>query len=211
MYDQDKIAAGYPRRIRLILTLILLGISSMAYLAPVFSTERHSGTMNIEQVIETFDIPPTQQFQAPPPPSRPSIPVESDDPDLAEDITIEETVLEEFAEWELPPPPDAGPRVKFIAHDEPPQPIGGYQAIAKQLEYPPVALAAQLEGTVIVQAFVNKKGVVTDALVLEGIPGMGMNEAAEKAVRATKFAPAKQRDLAIGVWIAIPIVFSLAG
>ncbi len=38
-----------------------------------------------------------------------------------------------------------------------------------------------------------------------------MNEAAEKAVRATRFKPAKQRDRNIGVWIAVPIFFSLAG
>jgi protein TonB len=211
MYHQDKLITGYPRRIKFILALILLAISATAYLSPVFTTATDRGTVSLDVLVETFDIPPTQQFQAPPPPARPSIPVESDNLDLPEDITIAETVLEEFVDWELPPPPDDGPRVRFIAYDEPPQPIGGYQGIAEHLVYPPIALAAQLEATVIVQAFVNKDGIVTDALILEGIPNMGLNEAAEKAVRATRFKPAKQRDRNIGVWIAIPIVFSLTG
>ena len=211
MNHEDRLNAGYARRIRLILTLILLAVSTTAYLLPVYTTANNGAAVNIDKLVETFDIPPTQQFQAPPPPARPSIPIESDDLDIAEDITIQETVLDEFAEWELPPPSDAGPRVRFIAYDEPPQPIGGYRAIAEHLVYPPIALAAQFEATVIVQAFVNKDGIVTDALVPDSIFNMGMNEAAEKAVRATKFKPAQQRDRNIGVWIAVPIVFSLAG
>ncbi len=211
MYHQDKLTSGYPRRIRFILTFVLLAVSTSAYLSPVFAPASDQLAVSMDQVVETFDIPPTQQFQAPPPPARPSIPIESDDPDLAEDITIAETVLEEFADWELPPVPDQGPQVRFIAYDEPPQPIGGFQGIAQRLVYPPISLAAQLEGTVIIQAFVDKDGIVTDALVLEGIPYAGMNEAAEQAVRATRFKPAKPRDRNIGGWIAIPIVFSLTG
>ncbi|MFQ6676154.1 MAG: energy transducer TonB [Fidelibacterota bacterium] len=161
-------------------------------------------------VIEQFDIPPTQQYERPPPPARPAIPVASEDEDLADDVTIDEITFEEFKAWdEPPPPPSEGPRVKFIPYDEPPEPIGGYSAIQKNIEYPEIAREAGVEGTVIVQAFVNKNGRVTETFVLKGLPGTGLDEAAVEAIRKTPFKPAKQRDRPVGVWISIPINFKL--
>ena len=79
----------------------------------------------------------------------------------------------------------------------------------RNLIYPEIAAQAGLEGTVVVQAFVDKNGRVTEAFVKEGIPASGMDAAAILAVRKTLFEPAKQRDRPIGVWIAIPIAFQL--
>ena len=45
-----------------------------------------------------------------------------------------------------------------------------------------------------IQAFIDKKGRVKDAIVMRGIPGSGLNEAAISAIRKTRFKPAKQRD-----------------
>jgi len=42
-------------------------------------------------IIEQIDIPQTQQIERPPPPARPSIPIESEDEDLADDLTISNT------------------------------------------------------------------------------------------------------------------------
>jgi TonB family protein len=50
---------------------------------------------------------------------------------------------------------------------------------------------------------------VEDVVVQKNIPGTGFSEAAAKAVKQVRFKPAKQRDQAIGVWIAIPINFRL--
>jgi protein TonB len=161
--------------------------------------------------IEQIEIPQTQQFELPPPPARPSIPIESEDEDLADDVTIEETELDIFKEWDAPPPPDQGPQSKFIPYDDPPVPIGGYTAIQRNIVYPEIAQEAGIEGTVVIQAFVNKKGNVTDTVVLKGIPNTGLDEAAMAAIKKTKFNPAKQRDRAVGVWISIPVNFRLKG
>ncbi|RMF09429.1 MAG: energy transducer TonB [Candidatus Neomarinimicrobiota bacterium] len=155
-------------------------------------------------VIEQIDIPQTQQIDRPPPPARPAIPIESEDEDIAEDLTIEETELENFEAWDAPPPPPSGPKVKFIPYDDPPV------ALAKITpKYPEIAQEAGIEGTVVVQAFIDEKGRVTETIVLKGIPNTGLDEAAVEAVRATRFKPARQRERPVGVWISIPIHFTI--
>jgi protein TonB len=162
-----------------------------------------------------MDIPPTQQVQQSAPPQRPTVPVMSEDEEIAEDITMEELDFEDFELMDAPPPPpeekeeESGPRVRFIPYDEPPEPIGGSSAILRNIVYPEIAREAQIEGTVIVQAFVNEKGVVTDCVIMKGIPNTGLDEAAIEAIKKTRFKPAKQRDRNVGVWIAIPVVFKL--
>ena len=201
----------YPIRVRWILIGTVTMVTLIFYAVPRFQRGSGQAQKKFSEVVETIEIPPTQQFEAPPPPSRPSIPVESEDEDIAEDITIEETGLDDF-EWDAPPPPpDEGPTVRFIPYDEAPVPIGGYTAIQRNVRYPPIAQEAGIEGTVIVQAFVNNKGRVTETVVLKGIPNTGLDEAAVEAIRRTRFAPAKQRDRPVGVWISVPVKFTLKG
>ncbi|MFQ6617473.1 MAG: energy transducer TonB [Fidelibacterota bacterium] len=163
-----------------------------------------------EQIrIEQIDVPQTQQFEKRPPPSRPSIPIESESEDLLDDVTIEPTTIDEFKPLEAPPPPEQSGYIKFIAYDEPPEPIGGYAAIQRNIKYPEIAQEAGIEGTVIVHAFINKNGIVTETRILKGIPKTGLDEAAQAAIKKTKFKPAKQRDRPVGVWISIPVIFRL--
>jgi len=134
----------------------------------------------------------TEQLEKPPPPSRSSIPVASESEDLADDITMEEVVFDEFEEWESPPPlpsSPTGPKVKFFPYDDPPVPIRGYAAIQSNVIYPETAREAGIDGTVIVQAFINKKGVVLETVILSGVPYTGLDEAAAEAVRNTQFKP----------------------
>ena len=77
----------------------------------------------IQIIIEQIDIPQTEQFDRPPPPARPSVPVESESEDIADDVTLDEFNLDEFDAWDAPPPPPEGPRVKFIPYDDPPVPL----------------------------------------------------------------------------------------
>ncbi len=201
----------YPLRVRWILIGTVALVALIFYALPRFERGGEMVKQDFRDVVETIEIPPTQQFEAPPPPSRPSIPVESEDEDIAEDITIDETDLEDF-EWDAPPPPpDEGPTVRFIPYDEAPVPIGGYTAIQRNVRYPPIAQEAGIEGTVIVQAFVNSKGRVTETVILKGIPNTGLDEAAVDAIKRTLFTPAKQRDRPVGVWISIPVSFKLKG
>ena len=193
----------YPVIIRLstLFSIILLILIFLIY-------PRYLGLIALEDVelqeIIIEIIPQTQQIEKPPPPARPSVPVESEDEDIADDLTIEETDLDSFEAWDAPPPPPEGPRVKFIPYDDPPQPLSSIRPV-----YPEIAQEAGIEGTVVVQVFVDKKGRVKDTLVLKGIPNTGLDEAAVTAIKKTRFRPAKQRERAVGVWISIPVHFRL--
>ena len=158
----------------------------------------------IQIIIEQIDIPQTEQFDRPPPPARPSVPVESESEDIADDVTLEEFTLDEFDAWDAPPPPPEGPRVKFVPYDDPPVPLRPIKP-----KYPEIAQEAGIEGTVVVQVFVDEKGRVKETVILKGIPNTGLDEAATDAIRIVRFKPAKQRERAVGVWISIPVNFRL--
>ncbi|MEE3195756.1 MAG: energy transducer TonB [Candidatus Neomarinimicrobiota bacterium] len=206
MLDQSAILPlkfKYPVIIRLatLFSIILLILTFLIY-------PRYLGLLELEDVelqeIIIENIPQTQQIEKPPPPARPSVPVESEDEDIADDLTIEETDLDSFEAWDAPPAPPDGPRVKFIPYDDPPQPLSSIKPV-----YPEIAQEAGIEGTVVVQVFVDKKGRVQDTLILKGIPNTGLDEAAVTAIKKTRFRPAKQRERAVGVWISIPVNFRL--
>ena len=158
----------------------------------------------VQIIIEQIDIPQTEQFDRPPPPARPSVPVESESEDIADDVTLDEFNLDDFDAWDAPPPPPEGPRVKFIPYDDPPIPLSPIRP-----KYPEIAQEAGIEGTVVVQVFVDERGRVKETLILKGIPNTGLDEAASNAIRGVRFRPAKQRERAVGVWISIPVNFRL--
>ncbi|MCK4903933.1 MAG: energy transducer TonB [Candidatus Marinimicrobia bacterium] len=195
----------YPLTVR-IMWLVSVFILIAAFLVfPRFLAEDENLQLQ-EIVIEQIDIPQTRQADSPPPPSRPSVPIESESEDLDEDITIAETELEDFEAWgDAPPPPtNTGPRVRFIPYDDPPVPKSPINPV-----YPEIAQEAGIEGTVIVQAFINAKGIVEETIILKGVPNTGLDEAAAEAIMRTRFKPAKQRDRPVGVWISIPVHFTL--
>lgn len=163
------------------------------------------------QKIEAEEIPQTQQEKLPPPPSRPAVPIESESEDIPDDVTIDDTDID-FEE--LPPPPPPPPAEDeaatfFVAYDEPPQPIGGFQAIQKKLVYPEIARKAGIEGQVTIYAHIDEKGNVKNTRILVPLGNSGCNEAAVAAIKAVKWRPAKQRDKPVAVWVSIPVKFKL--
>lgn len=74
-----------------------------------------------------------------------------------------------------------------------PLPLGGKDAIYRNLVYPADAKAYGLEGEVKLVATINKEGKVTEAKVIKGI-GLGCDEAAVEAVKKTRFLPGQNAD-----------------
>lgn len=202
--------AKYRKVIELTLIIALLLCIILFQAFSRFERQREKKEFQAPK-IEVTEVPKTQQEKLPPPPSRPAVPIESESEDIPDDVTIEDTDID-FAE--LPPPPPPPPAEDeaatfFVAYDEAPQPIGGFEAIQKKLVYPEIARKAGIEGQVTVYAHINERGEVVDTKILVPLGNSGCNEAAVAAIKAVKWRPAKQRDKPVAVWVSIPVRFRL--
>ena len=201
-FNTNPLKGKYPISVRLAGLTGILSLILIFLIFPRFVNDSEFGGVD-QIVIENIDIPQTQQIDNTPPPARPSIPVPTDDEDIADDVTLDDLDFDDFEAWDAPAAP-SGPKVKFIPYDDPPQPISAIRPI-----YPEIAQEAGIEGVVVVQAFIDNRGRVKETLILKGIPNTGLDEAAMEAIRKTRFRPARQRERAVGVWISIPVNFRL--
>ncbi len=77
-----------------------------------------------------------------------------------------------------------------------------------QPNYPEMARASQLEGTVVVKVLVGPTGQVMQAQVISSVHPL-LDRAALDAARRCKFKPGKQRGIPVKAWMAIPFAFRL--
>ena len=201
----DPLVQQYPTRIREVTLGVILSISLLFYLFPRFLGEAEKVATTFQEEIETFDIPQTEQIKIPEPPARPSVPIASEDDFFDEDITIEDTDLEDFEDW-VAPSDESGPDDKFIPYDQAPRPK---IPLGDLIVYPELAREAGIEGKIFVRAFINTKGIVTATKIVKGLPNTGLDEAALNAIKKSRWYPARQRDKKVGIWLTIPVDFSL--
>jgi protein TonB len=88
-----------------------------------------------------------------------------------------------------------------------PEPIGGMNTLYARVEYPESARRAGIQGRVLVQLHIDERGVPSDIKVMEGIGG-GCDEAAVRAVRSSRFTPARDASgKLVSSTLIIPIIF----
>lgn len=189
----------------LTLTLAILSFYSIPDLGGTVTTEK----LYEPPPVEVLSIPATLQPPEMAAPQRPTLPVESETDDFAdavEDIMIGEKII-----WDdlAPPPPPEIPSVPFWAVEIKPVPIGGWGVINQNVIYPPIAIEARQEGRVVLEVTIGKDGFIKEAVILSGLPGTGLDEAALAAVLKTRFSPAYQRDKPVEVTMSIPVYFRL--
>ncbi|MEX1138218.1 MAG: energy transducer TonB [Bacteroidota bacterium] len=162
-----------------------------------------------QEIVTIEEVEHTRQIIKAPPPPRPAIPIEAPSDEVLEDVELTSSELD-VAQEVAPPPPQStdDDEQYFVAVEDMPQIIGGVEALARVLEYPEIALRAQVQGRVFVLAFVNEKGDVTKTELLKGI-GAGCDEAALIAVRKIRFIPGKQRGLPVKVKVSVPVMFRI--
>ncbi|MBI1938224.1 MAG: TonB family protein [Ignavibacteriales bacterium] len=86
-------------------------------------------------------------------------------------------------------------------------PMYGIKSITKNFDVPPVAKRLKLTGEIIVEANVDKYGLVTDTKLIQGI-GYGCDEAFQSALLKTKFNPSKENGEAVDSKITVVYPFS---
>jgi len=163
-----------------------------------------------QEIVTIEEVEHTRQITKAPPPPRPAIPIEAPSDEVLEDVDLTSSELDISEEVAPPPPQSAGDEDEhyFVAVEDMPQIIGGVEALVRVLEYPEIALRAQVQGRVYVLAYVNEKGDVTKTELLKGI-GAGCDEAALSAVRKIRFVPGKQRGLPVKVKVSVPVLFRI--
>lgn len=169
-----------------------------------------------QEIIEMEEIVQTQQETTPPPPPRPPQPEPVPDDEIMEDLFFDlDTDLDLDAPLDLPPPPppeeeeeEYEPEIFQVVEDMP-EPIGGLDAIYRNIRYPEAARRAGIEGRVIVQFIVDENGNVTNPTILRGI-GAGCDEAAIAAIQSVQWTPGRQRGRPVKVQFQVPIMFRLS-
>jgi len=215
---EKSLKLKYPLVIRVSLVIALLALTGLMLAIPKFKREAQAVQKQVQRDVETESVVTEQQVQTSAPPSKATVPIQSEDESLAdENVDFQQQDFDNYKadEWSAPPPEpekDQGNNKgrRFIAFDQPPKPIGGRAAIQNNIKYPEMAREAGIEGQVIVDVFIDKNGNVTKAEIKKGIPNTGLNEAAVNALKRTSFKPAMQRDRKVGVWYTIPVRFRLA-
>lgn len=102
-----------------------------------------------------------------------------------------------------PAPPEALPHPgEFVRVEELPETVSSVQP-----DYPELARQAGVEGTVLVLALIDRRGVVRETLIEESVPML--DQAALEAVRQWRFKPATAAGAPVAVWVSVPVRFRL--
>jgi len=95
-----------------------------------------------------------------------------------------------------------------IGIEKAPAPVGGNEAIQKNINYPQAALKSKTEGKVYCLALINQNGDVDDVKIVKGL-GSGCDEEAVKAIKKTKFTPGQNLGANVKAKLALAIQFKL--
>ncbi len=165
-------------------------------------------------VIQLEEIPETKQERRPPPPARPVVPVPTDNPDVPDDVTIEDTDLDLDLDDLAPPPPLEEEMVEEVELEEEEEIVELWRVekkpeIIKKVtpKYPATAQKANITGRVFVTALVGKDGKVEQIGKITG-PKV-FHEVARTAALQSEFTPAMQNDRPVKVWVSLPFTFRL--
>ena len=159
-----------------------------------------------QEKITVIDIPETnQEKQLKPPQERPSVPVETEQEVVPEEVDFVKTEFDpDDGELPPPPPPVEAEIVPFWSLEEPPELIHFSPPY-----YPELAQKAGLECDVFVKVLVDTEGKVSKVEIISPCGKAGFNEAAVEAAWKCVFTPGKQNEKAVRVWVSIPFQFRL--
>jgi protein TonB len=161
-------------------------------------------------IIQLEQIPETKQQRRPPPPPRPVVPIVSDNPDVPDDATIEITDFDFLAD--LAPPPALALEVEIEIEEEEAEYAELWMLEQKPVptrrvdpEYPRRARELKIEGTVVVEMYLNEQGKVDSVRVISG--NRLFHEVTKEAAVQWEFTPAMQNDRPVRLKVAVPFSF----
>jgi len=198
----DRFKLRYPRTLKAATLAALTLTAVMVWLSPRYVPKPYVLRGNEWFPVDLDVVQPdvaTPPRPAPPPPM-PRVIEPVGDPALEDSVGL----VDIGRIWD--PAPPAPPYLGddgFVASSA--KPVLTYYA---KPDYPELARHAQLEGTVMIHVLVGVDGRVTDAVVVAGVHPL-LDRAAEQAARLCRFKPARQREIPVKAWLAVPFRFTL--
>jgi protein TonB len=194
--------------------IIFLGVAGLhVILLLFFAINIEASIAEPEEPIQVMKLTDIQEEKPPPPPPP------KEEPILLQ--TTVEAVAETMIETDIVPEQIvvAVPRrveteeIDYLPmHKISVPPAFSEREIRQALVYPPIALRSGVEGTVYLELFVDKDGLVRNITILRENPaGRGFGEAAVKAFQGLKGAPAQANGTAVAVRYRYPVRFSIRG
>jgi protein TonB len=201
--ENDLFKAQYNKYMRrasiiaVILTILFFWLSPKYVPNPY---KIYEDKFEVVDMAEAVDIPPPPQ-ETP----KPAVNIEvALDSEVDEDVEVADTLLdsEDVMADMFGDGSDAGGEEFQVSQEKP---------VLTQFispDYPEMARASQLEGTVVVKVQVGPDGSVLQAVVLTAVHPL-LDKEAIKAAKRCKFQPGRQRGIAVKAWMAIPFAFRL--
>ena len=197
----DAFKLKYPKYLKGALLAALALTALLLWLWPDIQPNPYQLRQKVEMV--WVDVPDPVQVPEPPAPRvAPWIPpvieaAPDDDPDV------------EDPGWVTPPFWDPAPIIEAPSYEgfipSSALPRLTFQAKA---DYPEIARRSGLYGSVLVHVLVDVHGRVAEAVIIQGAHPI-LDKAALAAARKCQFTPAKQREIKVKAWVAIPYRFKL--
>ncbi len=188
-----------------ICSLLIFIVAAKVTIAP--DTSDSSAATYIPDDIEIVNSPITIPEKKPTP-QKPMVFLEKPD-DVVIDDPIHDFPNINITELPITPPKqDIEDDETHVFVQKMPEMKGGQAAFYKELKYPEMCKQAGIEGRVILQFVVNKKGEVTNPVVLRGIGG-GCDEEALRVIKLMHFSPGIQNGRFVKVKMAQGIMFRL--
>ncbi len=169
------------------------------YLPGETATEKEETRVDIMKLVDIDEALPAPE---------PEAPAEQIDDTLAENLVKTDKIVIKTA-------PRAAPEDSVTEEYLPQNKISGLpkfdeDEIKSQLVYPPIAQKSGIEGSVILELFINKQGFVTRVRILKETPeNRGFGEAASRAFMGLHCTPAEANGRPVAVRYRYPLRFQL--
>jgi protein TonB len=103
---------------------------------------------------------------------------------------------------------DAAPPIPAKQADQPPELVGGHEALYEKLQYPDEARANGISGRVVLEIVVGVDGDVRSAHVADGAHRL-LNQEALRVISRVRYRPAIKDGQPVAVETSVPIRFQV--
>ncbi len=201
--------ANYKKTFELCVIISMVMVFGMLHAWPKMDHKPVLGDLKEVTITVVAEVPQTFQFRKPIPPSHPIVPIPVEGQAYPENEILE-TFDYDLSGVAPPPAPKTSIYDEFIyiPHEVPPYPKKGYAFLNQLVEYPEVAIKQNIQGRVVLGILVNEIGLPEKITIIqESGREVGFEVAAVRAAQKIEWFPAKQRGMAVKVWVALPVRF----